>query len=108
MNQNYLIPANTKKGQLILGLFYPIDLIIFGSGLFVTLILVMILPMEEIWVALLAITPGIITGLLVLPVANYHNVRQLIIEIYQYFTKRNRFVWKGWCFLDESESKQMD
>lgn len=103
MNQNYLIPANTKRGQLILGLFMPIDLIIFGTGLFVTLILVMILPMDITWVAILSIMPGVITGLLVLPVANYHNVRQLIIEIYQYFTKRSRFVWKGWCFIDESE-----
>ena len=103
MNQNYLIPANTKKGQLILGLFQPIDLIIFGTGLFVTLLLVMILPIQTTWVAVLAISPGIVTGLLVLPIANYHNVRQLLIEIYNYFTKRSRFVWKGWCFLDESE-----
>lgn len=61
--------------------------------------------MEITWVAVLAIMPGIIGGLLVAPVAYYHNVRQLIIEMYQYFTKRNKFVWKGWCFLDESESK---
>ncbi len=105
MNQNYLIPANTKRGQLILGLFMPIDLILFGSGLLITLLLVMFLPMDKTWVAVLAISPGLITGLLVLPVAHYHNVRQLIIEIYQYFTGRNRFVWKGWCFLDESESE---
>ena len=100
-----MIPANTKRGQLILGLFMPIDLILFGSGLLITLLLVMFLPMDKTWVAVLAISPGLITGLLVLPVAHYHNVRQLIIEIYQYFTGRNRFVWKGWCFLDESESE---
>ena len=105
MDQSYLIPANTKKGQLIFGLFTPLDLIIFGSGLFVTLFLVMVLPMDKTWIAILSVTPGIICALLVAPVAHYHNVRQLIIEIYQYFTKRNRFVWKGWCFLDESESK---
>lgn len=105
MNINYLIPANTKKGQLILGLFTPIDLIIFGCGLLASLLLVMILPMDVTWLAVLAISPGIVTGLLVLPVAHYHNVRQLLIEIYQYFTKRSRYVWKGWCFTDESESK---
>lgn len=105
MNDNYLIPANTKRGKLILGLFTPIDLIIFLSGLIVTFILISILPMDITWVAILAITPGIICSLLVAPVAYYHNVRQLIIEIYQYFTGRNRFVWKGWCFLDESEDK---
>ncbi len=105
MNDNYLIPANTKRGKLILGLFTPIDLIIFLSGLIVTFILISILPMDITWVAILAITPGIICSLLVAPVAYYHNVRQLIIEIYKYFTGRNRFVWKGWCFLDESEDK---
>lgn len=103
MNGNYLIPANTKRGQLILGLFQPIDVAIFGIGLAVTLVLVMILPIENVWVAVLSISPGVVTGLLVLPVAHYHNVRQLIVEIYQYFTRRSRFVWKGWCFLDESE-----
>lgn len=103
MNGNYLIPANTKRGQLIFGIFEPIDLILFGSGIVITLILVMILPLETLPVALLAIAPGVITGLLVLPVAHYHNVRQLLMEIYLYFTQRNRFVWKGWCFLDESE-----
>lgn len=105
MNGNYLIPANTKKGQLILGLFKPIDIAIFGTGLAITLLLVAILPMSDTLVAVLAITPGVVTGLLVLPVAYYHNVRQLLVEIYKYFTQRNRFVWKGWCFLDESESK---
>ena len=105
MNENYLIPANTKRGQLILGFFTPIDLIIFLSGLGITLLLVAILPMDITWVAILAITPGIICALLVAPVAYYPNVRQLIIEIYQYFTRRRNYVWKGWCFLDESESK---
>ena len=102
---NYLIPANTKKGQLILRLFEPIDLIIFGSGLLTTLLLVMILPMDQTLVAVLAILPGVITGLLVLPVAYYHNVRQLIVEMFKYFTSRNRYVWKGWCILDESKDE---
>ncbi len=105
MDGNYLIPANTKRGQLILGYFTPLDLIIFVVGLSITLILVMVVPMQITWVAVLAITPGIISALLVTPVAYYHNVRQLIAEIYQYFTRRNRFIWKGWCFLDESEHK---
>lgn len=105
MNQSYLIPANTKKGQLLLGLFTPIDLAIFGIGVTVTMLLVMVVPMDNIVIALLALTPGLVCSFLVLPVAYYHNIRQLIIEIYKYFTNRNRFVWKGWCFKDESESK---
>jgi hypothetical protein len=100
---NYLIPANTKRGRLIFGVFEPIDAIMFGTGIVVSLILLAILPIEQIGPALIALAPALITGLLVLPVANYHNVRQLLIEIYTYFTKRNKFIWKGWCFTDESE-----
>lgn len=83
----------------------PIDLIIFLSGLIVTFILVIFLPMQITWVAILSITPGVICALLCAPIAYYHNVRQLLIELYQYFTRRNRFVWKGWCYLNESENK---
>ena len=83
----------------------PIDLIIFLSGLIVTFILVIFLPMQITWVAILSITPGVICALLCAPIAYYHNVRQLLIELYQYFTRRNRFVWKGWCYKDESENK---
>ena len=36
----YLIPANTKKGTLIFGLFREGDLIIFGIGIGITFITV--------------------------------------------------------------------
>ena len=106
---NYLIPANVKRGQYIFGLFRPVDLIIFGVGIFTTLILVATMPMEQTWAAVLSVTPGIVCSLLVAPAAYYHNVLQLIIEIYKFFTERRIYIWKGWCILDEStESKQMD
>lgn len=114
MDDNYLIPANSKKGQLIFGLFYPIDLGIFLAGLFITFFLLAILNINNPLMAVLAILPGMTAGFLVLPVAYYHNIRQLIVEMVKYFTQRNRFVWKGWCFKDESsyesknEPKQMD
>ena len=105
MDDNYLIPANTKKGQLIFGLFYTIDLIIFLTGASISFILLIILPIDNIVPALIAIFPGMLAGFLVLPVAYYHNIRQLIIEMYKYFTSRNRFVWKGWCFRNESDDE---
>ena len=40
---NYLIPANSKKSQLILGYFTPLDLILFGSGCGLTILLLVIL-----------------------------------------------------------------
>ena len=108
MNGNYLIPANTKRGQLILGLFQPVDLIILLVSIAITLVLVALLPMTEVGFAVLAITPGLIGGFLVLPVAYYHNVRQLITEMFLYLTSRKRYIWKGWCFLDESSFESKD
>ena len=114
MDGNYLIPANTKKGQLIFGVFYTIDLIIFLTGLAVTFILLAILDLNDIKMAIIAITPGMLAGLLVLPVAYYHNVRQLLVEMFKFIIQRKEYIWKGWCFKDESinessnESKQMD
>lgn len=99
---NYLIPANAKRGQYILGVFRPKDLVIFGIGLFATIILVMFMPMEQTWAAVIAIAPVIICALLVAPVAHYHNVLQLIIEIYKFFTSRRIYYWKGWCLYDET------
>ena len=72
--RSFLIPANTKKSMLIFGLFTPTDLIMFGSGVGITVILLLILPVEELWGAIIALAPALITGFLVLPVPNYHNM----------------------------------
>lgn len=101
---NYLIPANVKRGQYIFGIFRPIDLIIFGIGIVVTLILVAIMPMETASGAAIAVAPGFLGAFLVLPAAYYHNVLQLIIEIFKFFTQRRIYEWKGWCVSDESTS----
>ena len=48
MNQNpYLIPANTKKGELILGIFRPIDLVIFLVGVGITLLALVIMSLAN-------------------------------------------------------------
>lgn len=102
---NYLIPANSKKSMLIFGLFNQVDLIIFGSGVGATLFLLLILPVEQLLPAIVAITPGLICGFLVLPIPNYHNVRTVIKSAYTFFTTRQKFIWKGWCFLDGKDEK---
>lgn len=102
---NYLIPANSKKSMLIFGLFNQIDLIIFGSGVAITLLLLLILPVEELIPAIAAIAPGLICGFLVLPIPNYHNMRTVIKSIYKFYTTRQKFIWKGWCFLDGKDEK---
>lgn len=106
MNNTYLIPANSKKSMMIFGLFYPFDLILFGTGIGITLILLMILPLESITMSIIAISPGLVTGLLVFPVPNYHNLLTVIIEIWLFFTTRQKYVWKGWCVKENETSKE--
>ena len=100
---NYLIPANSKKSLMIFGMFYPFDLILFASGVGMTLLLLLILPINEFWMAMLAIVPATITGFLVFPIPNYHNVLTVIINAITFITSRQRYIWKGWCVIDELE-----
>ena len=106
MNGNYLIPANSKKSLLIFGVFNKTDLIIFAVGLGITLLLMLILNISEIVQAVIALLPLGITSLLVMPIANYHNVRTILGEIWEFYTTRQCYMWKGWCFLDGDDSKK--
>ena len=74
MNNNYLIPANAKKGTLIFNVFRPFDLILFGGGMGLSLIILAIIPTSNIVMVLLACLPGVICSLLVVPLPYYHNV----------------------------------
>lgn len=99
---NYLIPANTKRGKLIFGLFRTVDLIIFLCGLVVTFVLLAIFPMDNTVMAVLALAPALSCTLLVAPVPHYHNIMCLIADMYSFFSERRRFIWRGWCFVYES------
>lgn len=103
MNNSYLIPANSKKSMLKFGLFNTFDLILFGIGIGLSFLLMMILPVDEFWVAILAISPGLICGFLVIPIPNYHNVRTVIKNAWEFYTTRQRYIWKGWC-LEHGET----
>ena len=103
---DYLIPANTKKGQLILGLFRPVDLILFGTGVLITLILLLIVPMESTLAVVLVLLPALSTGFLVIPVPNYHNMLTIIVEAWNFITTRQKYIWKGWCVKDVQDVKK--
>lgn len=105
MNQQFLIPANSKKSMLIFGLFETFDLLLVGIGVSMSFLLFLILPTEEMIYLILTLAPGMITIFLVLPVPYYHNVRTFIRIVYNYFTIRQKFIWKGWCYLDDEEYK---
>ncbi len=99
-NNSYLVPANSKKGTLILNIFLPFDLILFGTGILVTLLLIALIPSTDVIIVVLACLPAMITGLLVVPIPNYHNVRMALISIFKFYTERRMFIWKGWCFYE--------
>ena len=105
MNDNYLIPANTKSGQLILGIFKPFDLILLGTGILISLVLLTSLTMDYTWQIILVVTPGLLCAFLVIPVPIYHNILTIIVECYNFFTGRRRYIWKGWCVKDVKDVK---
>ena len=78
MNNSYLIPANSKKSALKFGLFTGSDLAIAIVGVGLSLFLMMILPTDIFWVAVVSLLPGVTAAFLVFPVPNYHNVRTVI------------------------------
>lgn len=101
MNHSYLVPANAKKGTLILNVFLPFDIIMFGTGIAISLILIAFMPSSNVWLVLISCLPALLTGLLVIPIPNYHNVRVALISIFKFFTERRRYIWKGWCFYEK-------
>ena len=103
---SYLIPANSKKSMLKFGVFNNFDLGLFIFGVAFSLLLLMTLPTEKFMIAILAISPGVICGLLVMPVPNYHNVRTFLKLVWEFYTTRQKYIWKGWCFSDEEETSK--
>lgn len=106
MDNNYLIPANTKRGKLIFTIFRPFDLWLFGGGILATFILLAFLPLTNTWVAIGCLLPALITGFLVVPIPNYHNMLTIIIEAYEFLTGRQKYKWRGWCYKNVSVQKR--
>ena len=103
---NYLIPANSKKSMLIFGLFTTFDAILFWSGIGVTLLLLLILSPSNLTFAIIDLLPVGITGLLVFPIPNYHNMLTVIQSVWEFYTSRQKFYWKGWCFEHGEDGKK--
>jgi hypothetical protein len=94
------MPANSKKSRLILGFFTVPDLIVLGIGVTVTAALLLMFQNAGLLFQIIAVIPGAFAGLLVFPVPHYHNVMQLIVNIFMFFTGRRRYEWKGWSIDD--------
>ena len=103
MNQ-FLIPANSKRSMLIFGLFTPIDLIIIGVGGSITGLLMLIIEATTLQDIGIILTPLLISAAMVAPVPNHRNVWNLSANIYNYFSKRRTYYWKGWCMTSGEET----
>lgn len=102
MQENYLIPANSKRAQLIFNIFRPIDLVIAIVGASLTILLFIIIQPYNLVLAIVTLLPLLICAFLVLPIPNYQNMLCVIQNIYRfYFVERQEFKWKGWCAKDE-------
>ena len=90
-NNNYLIPANSKKSQIILGIFNPVDLIVFLTGVGISTLLLLIIKTDELPILIGLASPAIISAFLIAPVPNYHNVMTLLGNIYKFFSGRKKY-----------------
>lgn len=107
MQDNYLVPANSKKQTLIFGFMTKTDLIIGGVGLFITFMLLLAIPVTELWGVILILSPLAIAAFLIFPIPNYHNVRIFFTEFYNFhFKNRRKYIWRGWCYKYEQPDEQ--
>lgn len=101
-NGQYLIAANSKRGQLIFNIFRPIDLIIASVGAGITFILFLAIQPDSLFAGVMVLLPLLVCAFLVIPVANYHNVLCILGNVRNfYFKDKNQLIWKGWCAKDE-------
>lgn len=96
-NNGFLIPANSKKSQLILGFLNKTDLTILITGVTISIFLLLMIKSSEIGVMVALVSPALIAIFLVAPVPNYHNIRTLIGNIISFYTGRKKYYWRGWC-----------
>lgn len=99
MNGNqYLIAANSKRGQLIFNIFRPVDLYIALGGGIATIVLFFILNPSTLLPAVITLLPLAICAFLVIPIPNYHNILCVLGNIYKfYFVEKQEYKWRGWC-----------
>lgn len=94
----YIIPANSKKSQLIFNVFRPIDLFgILLPGALLTVIFLFVFPGDSISAIIIKLAPVSLALFLVMPIPFYHNVLVYLREVYIYFSSQRRYYWRGWC-----------
>lgn len=105
-NGQYLIAANSKRGQLIFNIFRKIDLLIASIGAVATFLLLIIVQPSSLLSGILTLLPLLVCAFLVIPIPNYHNVLCAIQSIINFFTERRNYIWRGWCFYEKFGSEE--
>ena len=100
MNE-YLVPANTKKATLIFSILRPIDAMILGIGITISVIALLLFNNYGTVITIVCCIPMLVSLILVLPIPNYHNTLVALQSIYRYYNQRRNYIWKGWCVYDE-------
>lgn len=90
---------------MFLGIFRGVDLILFGVGILLTLVLLVSMPMNDTMQVVLVMLPAGICTFLIIPIPNYHNILTIILECYAFLTNRQIYVWKGWCVNDGKKNR---
>lgn len=95
-----LVPANTKRSTLILGMFRLVpDIVIAASGTVVTGILLFVFSNLKVpsIILILCLIPMLVCVFLVWPIPNYHNFLGAIQSILNFYNGKRKFIWRGWC-----------
>ena len=87
---DYLIPANSKRGKLIFNMFRLIDIWVIAGGAITTTLLVLLFQTNNVFLLIAELLPLGIALLLVVPIDNYHNVLVFLQEIYLFLVSQKR------------------
>ena len=103
-----MIPANSKRSALILGLFKPVDLWILGIGLGLSAIFFVAFQGDTVFQMAMKLAPMALAILLVIPIPYRHNVGKLLLIIIEFYfiDTQKEFKWRGWCAKHEFGEKQ--
>ncbi len=96
-----LIPANSKTGKLIFGLFTPFDIILLVSGVVFSVVSLLVVAPKTFAGFIIGLIPAMVCIALVVPVPNYHNIFTVLKETIEFFYNRRNYKWEGWCVKDE-------
>ncbi len=103
MNDTFLIPSNSKRSMLILGMFTKVDLAIFITGLIFTVLLIIINNPQDLVDVGIDVLPLLTTVIMVVPVPNQHNIWTFTANVYSYLTKPRNYRWRGWCIYESED-----